>query len=449
MKLAWLILSFCCFIFLTYCNSDEESMKKSVELVSINANGASFQDGSQNIVLNTIIQLVFSESIDQQAFRSNFSITTSGQVVGYNLTFSNASSLVSIDPELEYGTVYELTLKAGQIGQNEGSLKNDLIISFETTADETIREAEPCTSSCIRTASFTLNNAVSTFDFYSNYPIYEEKASWENLKNAIIVIHGVNRNANEYFSYLSSTLSAESLQEKTILIAPFFKNTEEAENTDLYWNGSGWREGQNSPNTNLSSFSVLDSLISQLSRSDLFPVLENIVITGHSSGGLFTQVYGASNNIASAHPSLSFIYIVANSQYFYYPNDFRYDEGTQSYFKPSSCTLYNSWPLGFNNVPSYLSSTTQNSLNDQYLDRKIIYLLGNGSGSDPSLNTSNCDATLLGSTRYKRGVNAYQHTQNYFVNNNHERVIVEGIDHDGQAMYTSTEFKQLLQERFQ
>jgi ABC-type sugar transport system substrate-binding protein len=73
-------------------------------------------------------------------------------------------------------------------------------------------------------------------------------------------------------------------------------------------------------------------------------------------------------------------------------------------------------------------------------------LLGNGNQSDPSLNTSDCGAVLLGSTRYQRGENMFYFINQKFPDNNSKQVIVEGIGHNGQAMYQSTEFRDLLND---
>ena len=139
-------------------------------------------------------------------------------------------------------------------------------------------------------------------------------------------------------------------------------------------------------------------------------------------------------------------YVVANSQYFYYPNEQRVDEATNELYTPSSCNGYNFWPLGFDIQPNYLSNTSESVLNDQFKNRKITYLLGNGTGADGALNESDCAAVLLGSSRYQRGKNMYRFMELEFgESHQHERVIVEGIGHDGQAMYQSATFRMLLQ----
>jgi hypothetical protein len=195
----------------------------------------------------------------------------------------------------------------------------------------------------------------------------------------------------------------------------------------------------------LSSFEAIDAIIDQLSNKDRFPVLKKIVLTGHSSGAAFTHVYAGANKSAAKHTALDFEYVVANSQFFYYPNDQRVNEANNQLYAPAGCSAYDIWPLGFNATPAYLAGVNSSTFNSQFSSRKVTYLLGNGSQSDPTLNTVDCENTLQGSSRYKRGENMYRFMeQTYPGIHNHKRAIVNGIGHDGQGMYQSSEFKTLL-----
>ena len=102
--------------------------------------------------------------------------------------------------------------------------------------------------------------------------------------------------------------------------------------------------------------------------------------------------------------------------------------------------------MGFTNHPGYVDMTASD-YNDQFKNRNITYLLGNGTGPDGTLNTTNCNATLLGSTRYLRGENMFEFMNTFYSNENaHQRTIVEGVGHDGEGMYTSPEFSDLLKK---
>ena len=291
-------------------------------------------------------------------------------------------------------------------------------------------------------------NPGGSLPFYASFPIFEDNAEWLDLTAAIIVVHGANRDADNYFSYLSTTLQQENLSDKVALIAPSFQNDAEAEGDEFYWTNTGWRSGNNSLDANdVSSFELVDAIIDRLADKSHFPVLEKVVITGHSSGALFAHLYGAANKAENRHPDLQFEYISGNNQYFYYPGDERINESSNELFFPSGCTGYNFYPLGYNVVPDYVAGTLEMEFNDQFVHRSITYLLGNGNTPDPALNTTDCSATLLGSSRYKRGENMYQYMElKYPSEHNHSRVLVEGIGHDGKGMYQSPEFRTYIRQ---
>lgn len=264
----------------------------------------------------------------------------------------------------------------------------------------------------------------------------------------MIVVHGQERNTDDYFSYLTSTLATNGLAENTVLIAPWFKAPADAATNELYWANSDWREGQPSNNQlRLSSFAVIDSLVKQLSNKACFPALPKFIVTGHSSGGLSTHLYGESNSAEALHPALSFRYVVTNSQYFYYPNEYRYNEQTTELYQPSGCIDFNYWPLGYQSPPSYLYGVTAEAYNQQFVSMNIIYLLGNETSPDGSLNTSDCSAVLLGSSRYQRGENVYRFMNEFYAGQHaHTKVLVNGIGHNGEGMYKSPEFQLLIKQ---
>lgn len=428
--------------------SIQEVKAPSISIISITVNGTNLLANATNVVPNSKFEIVFTSALSVSNFETSISISSTQGSEILNTNYSHANSKVIIDLNLSYSTTYTLHIIAGSIGVNGEVLTEPIIINFTTSEDDTIRSMEPCSGveGCLRTIELTTSNGSANFSFYSNYPIYEEKASWENLKNAIIVVHGVNRNANDYYSYINNTLKTEDIEQSTILISPYFKNAINANENDFYWSSSNWREGQKSSNDNkLSSFEIMDLIIGQLSNKVLFPVLEKIIITGHSSGGLFTDTYGPANKAENNHPEISFTYIVANSQYLYYPNDFRYNESTNQFYEPSNCIAFNYWPLGYNGRPAYLQEVSKETFDQQFISRDIINLIGNGNDSDGSLNTTNCEMVLLGSSRYKRGENRFSMMDYFFSGaHSHTKTVVNGISHNGQGMYQSPEFKSLL-----
>ncbi len=433
-------------LFLVSCGEDTPS--NTISLLGITANGTPLTEGTINVANEANIRLTFSKAITPARFESAFSLrSAAGAVSNLGFSYSNASSAVTITATLQPNTSYQLTVNTSAIGQDNATLSNAINLSFTTRGGGLITQQAPCISAsqdCFRNLSITGNSGGSAnFNFYSSFPIDLDNARWDELKSAVIVIHGLGQDADNYFSYMMTTLRNQNLEDETILIAPFFKAQADAQSGDLYWSSSAWREGQTSGNTvSISSFAVIDQILALLADQTHFPVLEKVIITGHSSGGLFTHVYAAANLSENQYSHLDFQYVVANSQYFYYPDDVRYNESTGQFVPVSNCPTFNHWPLGFVNPPSYLSGTTEATVDAQMVGRKVTYLLGtNDVSTTGSLNTTDCEATLLGQNRFKRGENIFRLMEtNYSNTQQHVKVTVNGVGHDGQAMYQSSEF---------
>ena len=427
---------------------DKEVATPRIELFSAGLNGAALTEGLPEVPLDASLTFVFSAAVEPADFEQAFALSPAPQALSFR--YENQSSKVVVEAMLNLQTTYQLTISRQAIGANGGQLEEDFSRTFTTVASEVVTSLPPCTSAtndCLETLAFTTPQS-GNIQFYSSFPIYEDQAVWQELEAAIVVIHGANRDPDNYFSILTATLQALDLSGRVALLAPAFRNEQEANGEEWYWSNTGWRSGNNALNPGgLSSFAVVDQLLEQLADRTHFPVLEKVIITGHSSGALFTQLYAAANAVEEQYPDLAFEYISANSQYYYYPDGRRVDESTNQLYTPTGCTGYEIYPYGYEVVPTYLSTTSAEDFNNRLLSRSLTYLLGNGSGSDPSLNTTDCSATLLGASRYQRGANMYRYLELAFpTEHQHQRVVVEGIGHDGQGMYQSAEFRTLLQQ---
>ncbi|MEP2668720.1 MAG: Ig-like domain-containing protein [Cyclobacteriaceae bacterium] len=447
MKIVNAVILFVGFNLLASCDTSDTEPTPQLSLLTATIDGATL-GANENVSIEAAIVLVFSASLDQTKFLSETSLSSGSSTVNFTVNFANGNTKATITPELDYGQSYVLSINAGTIGDGGERLADPLNYLFTTAQDDVIRSMTPCvsTSACLQSVELQGSQGMGTFEFYSNYPIYEENAEWENLTQAIIVVHGASHDPDNYYSYLTSTLNAESLSESTVLISPFFRETSTGSQDDFYWSGNQYREGSQSSNNNkISSFTIIDKLIDQLANADRFPVLNKIIVTGHSSGAAFTHVYAASNTSESSHQEIQFEYLVANSQFFYYPDGQRINESNNQLYTPAGCAVYDIWPLGFNSPPPYLVGINETTFNSQFVNRSITYLLGNGNQSDPTLNTSDCENTLQGSTRYNRGENMFRYMELVYPStHSHSKVVVNGIGHDGQGMYQSPAFKSWL-----
>jgi hypothetical protein len=449
-NLGWALLWFP-ILFLFFACDDSAEEAPELSLIANEINGASLSNLDQKVALNTVLNLNFSVAINPQAFENKLELRPANEINELNITYSNASSKVSIALVLNEKTAYTLNIAAGEIGARGEVLKMPIVFGFETVAEaEVITSTAPCISAsnnCLQTRTFVGTDGQNgSIEYYSNYPLYPEDARWEDLENAIIVVHGANRNYGDYYSWVGSTMRSAGLEGKTILISPQFKNESEASDDNLFWDSNNWREGETSKNPmSISSFSVIDSLANQLANKAIFPNLKKVIITGHSSGGLFTHVYGAANRAeTNLGNQLDFEYLVANSQYFYYPDGQRVNTSSGELYSPTSCNSAQYWPLGFNLVPDYVNNVGLEVLNQQFQERKIYYFLGNGTASDGAFNDGNCAYQLLGDSRFNRGANMFDYMGLKYASHGHQKFIVEGIGHNGQGMYGSSEFSGLL-----
>ncbi len=426
---------------------DKDSPSDELTIYSAMINEVEFVEDMEDIALEGTVKMAFSHNINAEAFENAFSFSNSQGEAQYEISFQNAGSKAIISySDLNPNTVYSLNLNAGPIGGNGESLETPFMKEF-TATEEGTETKTPCTSGngdCMEEIEISEN---SLFKFYSSYDIISNpEFIWENIEEVIFVVHGQNRNADEYFEYMSNSVGDINRRENILIISPFFKSESDAEPDELFW-GNNWREGGNSDNseTSISSFSVFDNLIEYLTNQDKFPNLQKINFAGHSSGAAMVQHYAFANISESNNSEYEFSYLVANNQYFYYPDDRRYNENTQEFFTPTDCDGFNNWPYGYNFSPSYLEGMTPEDLLQQQISRNTIYLLGTeDTATEGTLNTTDCEATLLGSNRLERGRNIFRYFETFYPENNHQKIEIENIGHDANAIFNSEEFKALF-----
>lgn len=429
------------------CDKDADPPQRELTMNSVSINGTELSDGLSNVPLNGNIEIAFSSSLNSEKLAQAFSFSDSQGEASYDLSLTSAGSRAVITYNgLNQGSSYTITISPIGIGNNGEALSTGFSRNFTTSQTEETKT--PCTSAsedCIERIEISGN---LSFEFYSSFDIIsDEDYTWEQIEKVIFSIHGQNRNANDYFSYMTNTVGNAGMLENTLVISPSFKEESAAADDELFW-GNDWRVGSDSGNsgTAVSSFTVLDEIISYLANKEKFPNLEKFIIAGHSSGAAFAQHYAIVNTSETSNPDHVFQYVVANNQYFYYPDGKRYNESTGEFYTPADCTGYDYWPYGFEFAPVYTDGMTQEALTQQQVSRNTVYLLGtNDTQTSGTLNTSDCAAVLLGSNRLERGRNIFRYFETFYAaENDHQKIEVEGVGHDAGAMFNSSEFKDLL-----
>jgi hypothetical protein len=199
---------------------EESDMTPSVDILSVLLNSSQLSSGATEVPLDAELELVFSRGVDPNAFEEAFSLQPQTDL---SFSYSQQSARVTIEAMLQTDTEYTLSIVTEPIGRQGERLMEPVTILFRTRPEGVIRSMPPCTQAtadCLRTTTLSRLEGEGTFSFYSSFPVYEELASWEELTSALIMVHGLNRNADDYFQYLMSTLQSEELESEVALIAP-------------------------------------------------------------------------------------------------------------------------------------------------------------------------------------------------------------------------------------
>ena len=296
--------------------------------------------------------------------------------------------------------------------------------------------------------------------YYANYNL---DSVHPGIRKAIIVIHGMNRNAGDYYQNMLKAASMSSAYTDSLLIiAPQFLEQDDLhalglDASFLYWSG-GWKSGANSKDLSsdprparISSYAVLDTLMMRLPA--LFPNLKTIVFAGHSAGGQLTNRYSASSPVASLlceKYQISTRFVVANPGSYLYLDNQRPIQGTVDQFRvpANGCTGYNNWRYGLENLYAYPDRIGADSIRQMFKKRQVIYLLG-GNDTDPyssSLDQS-CQAELQGSCRLERGAVYFNYLKHYYGNEitqTQKIDTVPGVGHDNYLMFSSAKGRYYL-----
>lgn len=442
-------------LWLTACSEDDDATTGSLNVISVKLNDTVFTDDMQGVPLNSTFEVVFSSAVEPSVFENAVYISAGQENVTYTAQYLNQSTkvLIGLD-DMVPNTAYTINIDSGRIGVEGKILQQSVSYSFTTENAETNAKT-PCLSAsedCMQRIEFLDASEQSlSFDVYSNYDFIEDtEFVWDFIEKVVVVVHGANRDADNYYNYMVNSLQSMEMERNTLIIAPYFQDNGTAPANGLIWNDSRWREGANAGNNNaaISSFTVMDSLVNRFSNQEKFPNVETIFITGHSSGATYTQHYALANKVQATIEGIDFQYVVANNQYFYYPDGQRYNEDTSSFYEPTDCTGYDYWPYGYGFAVPYLDGVDATTLTQQQVSRNTVYFLGSDDTStEGTLNTTDCQATLLGSNRFNRGEHMFQYMETFYpTDHNHRRIVVPNVAHDGNGMFNSPEFKDYFLE---
>lgn len=199
------------------------------------------------------------------------------------------------------------------------------------------------------------NTRLTLMNYYSLQDL-DVRVEPTDVRRAIIIIHGLDRDPGTYMIYIQNALreltSDPNINRSSVAImAPFFANRRDrlpAASSALVWRGSKWSAGANNHRPNqartVSSFEVLDQLVRFFDDRTMFPKLRQIVLAGHSLGAQTVARYA---QIGNTFPTMSpVLYVIAN------PNNWAWMDTTRP-LAIGDCREYDNWRNGFHNFTEY------------------------------------------------------------------------------------------------
>jgi hypothetical protein len=307
-----------------------------------------------------------------------------------------------------------------------------------------------------------------------------------NASQAFIMVHGTDRNAAQYLCWALQALTAAGRSiEDTVVIAPFFADADDKVSDGIiFWDQNlGWKEGDDSTAKlafRLSSFAVMDALVAALSDAERYPLMQRILIAGHSAGGQFVSRYAMFGSFEQSHPKLAFVPANPSSQPYldasrpanlpqagsclplsYCDNstipDFTFEFRVPQPSSAANCSSYDSWLYGLKALNPYTRNTSAAvaiALLHQRLKAGVLSVLLGGADvcnekfcptCDSHDIDSGCEASFMGNCRLQRGWAYYRHLQRFYNDSQlPPPVTVPAIGHDACSMFTSPQGLRVL-----
>ena len=259
---------------------------------------------------------------------------------------------------------------------------------------------------------------------------------------AVVVVHGAERNADDYFSTMAEAAALAGRSSATIVIAPRFQTLDDAPAADEpYWTSAGWRAGDLSssigPLPRISAYAAIDTILARLGNRARFPRLARIVVTGHSAGGQLVHRFAATSRIAQTLPDIPVSYVAANpSTWLYLGPERAANGGFAMPAAASACPEYDDWHYGLRDRNTYANALSAAVLKQQLVSRNVIVMLGTADTLTADLDVS-CGGNLQGARRYQRGRTLIEYMNALHAGHDHHLIEVGGVGHSSRLMYTS------------
>lgn len=275
-----------------------------------------------------------------------------------------------------------------------------------------------------------------TLQTYQNVPMTGSAA----VTQAVVVIHGTGGNAAGYFASMMNAATRAGVVGTTMVVAPWFKTSKnKPARGEAVWTNDAWKDGGGATRpAGLSSFTVLDQVLSTLSDRTRFPALRAITVAGHSAGGQFTQRYAAFGLAPGRLAGVAVNFVVANPSSFVYFGPAR-PTASGGFAVPAanSCPGYDDYKYGMGHRSGYVAALTPAQAEQTYVSRRVTLLSGGADLEDNGDEDTSCQARAQGPNRNARAADYFAYTRAIAPTAPHDRIVVPGVGHDGDAMFAS------------
>jgi hypothetical protein len=319
-----------------------------------------------------------------------------------------------------------------------------IVIAFGSAGTAVAAPCTTATPTCVEWISFQPRSERSLV--YSTYPL---TARNEHITRALILVHGGNRDAKNYFRTAVSAALLGGAFEDTVIVSPRFASNNGSchdvlATNEINWDcgegsSGGWRSGAAAiSNVQLSSFDLTDRIVMKLAERSAFPNLKLITVAGFSAGGQYVNRYETANQV---HENLGVpvAYVVGSPSSYAYPDALRPNPAgvtIGAFADASNCTTYDRWSYGLSGRAGYSSNLTNDEIQRQLISRPVTYLVGElETPQSPALDLA-CPAMAQGGSRLTRAQAFFKYiTEKYGAK--HRMVVVSQCGHNARCVLTA------------
>lgn len=203
------------------CSEDDDALAGSLSVISVKLNDVVFTNDMQGVPLNSTFEIVFSSTVEPEIFENALYISAGQEQVPFTTEYLNQSTkvLIGLD-DMTPNTAYTINVDSGRIGVEGKILQQAISYSFTTENADTNAKA-PCLSAsedCMQRLEFLDDSEQSlSFDVYSNYDFIEDSGFvWGFIDKVVVVVHGANRDADNYYNYMVNSLQSMGMERNTL-----------------------------------------------------------------------------------------------------------------------------------------------------------------------------------------------------------------------------------------